>query len=1110
MLFVRKRILVLVFLCIWFSVFGFLKAQTTDWRVTPYSISQGLSQSAVNCILQDSKGFIWIGTQDGLNMFDGYKFTIYRHQPSDTNTISNGYIKALVEDDEGNIWMGTRDGLNMLNPGTGRFTSYFYDPFNIYSLSDNEIFNLFFDKEGILWIKTMESLDRFDRKTGRFQRFPHYSDIFSNISATDKYFPVYEDSNGKLWVGTKDGLMFFDRKIEQFKRFEHEPANSFSISSNKVKAIAEDKNGILWIGTENGLNRFDSESGRFQRYFVSPQRESRSNHINEIHTDQENNFWIATENGLFVFSPETRLFRPFQLTQADRPFFNVEVLSVLEDKSGIFWIGTLSGLYKADSKGKFRTFRFSDFFPDMPASIDVIASMEITDDDDLWIGTWGSGIFRISRSHGGIQEYSTRMASRNRGISDDFVHAILQDKNGRILIGTRNGVDYFDERNNGFVSFCNLISPGACEIFRSNRINSIIQDSKGDYWFATNNGLHRISNRSVESFFAIPGNENSIPSNLVRAIVEGKDGNYYIGTNDGLVKYDYENKIFTRYRRKQRVETFSISNNEITCLHEDNAGNLWVGTISGLNLFYKNTETFIVFSEKDGLPNNLIYAIEQDAIGKIWVSTNKGLASINPSSWEITRYDMADGLQNYEFNIGASARSTSGELFFGGISGFNSFYPEFIRVNNHIPNIVITSVTKITPQGPRILRGKEIEVVKMEPGEDAFSIEFTALDFTRPEKNNFAYKMEGLDNNWVFIGNRSFATFTKLPPGEYTFRVIGSNNDLVWNEEGTSIRVIVLTPFYKSVIAFVIYFVVFLAVIYSIFHYRTSSLRKSNQILKEKELAAIEIARQKEELTIKNKNITDSINYAKRIQMALLPSEKLFGKIFPDSFIFYNPKDIVSGDFYWVAEKKNKVFFAVVDCTGHGVPGAFMSIIGLELLRNIVNVQGIETPSEILNKLNVDFGNIFSFGVDHDMTLRDGMDIGFCVIHKDNPKLEFAGAFSSMYLIRNNSINEIKGDRFSVGLIQEEEGNGVFQNREIDLKREDIVYLFSDGFADQFGGPEGRKFKYRRFRHLLLNLHSLPMNEQKQQIYESMKSWKGNYEQVDDMLIIGVRPGSLK
>ena len=1098
---------IIIILAVSFLTLNFhLRSQSLDWRIVNYSIPQGLSQSAVNCILQDSRGFIWIGTQDGLNKFDGYKFTVYRHQPSDTNTLSNSYIKSMVEDQEGNIWLATRDGLNKLNPFTGFITSYFYNPYDIYSISSNEIHHLYLDRQGILWINTIESLDRFDIEAGKITRHPHFSDVFTAITGADKYFPIFEDSRGMLWVGSKDGLFYFDKDVEQFRRYEYDPANSNSISNNIIKTIIEDDTGLLWIGTENGLNSFDPNSSVFRRYYVEPLKDSRANIINEIFLDTDNFFWAATENGLFFFDPERRNFRPFQLTYMDRPYFNMEVLSVFEDSSGIYWVGTLSGVFKADSKSKFRTFRLSDYFENMPSSLDVVASIYVTNDDELWVGTWGSGLFRINRQQGGIQEFSSRMTARRRGISDDFVHAIFKDSRNRLIIGTRNGVDVLDQETGSFKSFCSLINSEACNIFRNNRVYKICEDSRGDFWFATQNGLHHFSNRKVKSYYHDPGDDNTLPSSTVREIIEGTDGVFYIGTVEGLAKLNPETGQIKTYRRKQRIDTFSISNNDITSLYEDQAGNIWIGTISGLNLFYKNTETFIVFSEKDGLPNNLIYAIEEDALGKIWVSTNKGLASINPSSWEIMRYDMADGLQNYEFNIGASFRSNSGELFFGGISGFNYFFPEFIRINKNIPNVVITSVTKISFQGETLITGDEINQIRVYPYEDAFTIEFTALDFTRPEKNNYAYKMEGIDNNWVFIGNRPFATFSKLPPGDYTFRVKGSNNDLVWNEEGTSIRVIVLTPFLKSRTAYIIYGILFIVLVYLIFLSRTSNLRKSNQILKEKEQAAIEIAKQKEELTIKNKSITDSINYAKRIQVALLPSEKLFGKIFPDSFIYYKPKDIVSGDFYWVNEKNKKVFFAVVDCTGHGVPGAFMSIIGMELLRNIINVQGIERPSDILNKLNVDFANIFSMGIDNDLTLRDGMDIGFCVIHKETGKIEFAGAFSSMYMIRDSSINEVKGNRFSVGLIQEAEANGVFQNHELQLKKNDVIYLFSDGYADQFGGQEGRKYKYRRFRHLLLNIHAMPMYQQRKQVSESIESWRGKYEQVDDMLVIGVRP----
>jgi serine phosphatase RsbU (regulator of sigma subunit) len=259
------------------------------------------------------------------------------------------------------------------------------------------------------------------------------------------------------------------------------------------------------------------------------------------------------------------------------------------------------------------------------------------------------------------------------------------------------------------------------------------------------------------------------------------------------------------------------------------------------------------------------------------------------------------------------------------------------------------------------------------------------------------------------------------------------------------------------------------------------------------------------ELEMKNKNITDSINYAKRIQVALMPSEKSFRRMVPDSFIFHQPKDIVSGDFFWVSERGDKVFIAAVDCTGHGVPGAFMSLIGFELFRKITHNQGIENPAQILTILNREFEEIFN-DVD-DYIMRDGMDIAFCVIDKKTMVLEYSGAVNPVYLIRDNKITEISGSRFSVGLDDTPiDHQQIFENKQIVLNPDDVIYLFSDGYADQFGGPEGKKFKYRRFRHLLLTLHQYPMNEQHNLLQERINGWKGGFEQVDDILVIGFRP----
>jgi serine phosphatase RsbU (regulator of sigma subunit) len=284
---------------------------------------------------------------------------------------------------------------------------------------------------------------------------------------------------------------------------------------------------------------------------------------------------------------------------------------------------------------------------------------------------------------------------------------------------------------------------------------------------------------------------------------------------------------------------------------------------------------------------------------------------------------------------------------------------------------------------------------------------------------------------------------------------------------------------------------------------RTRNLRRINREYKDKERIAKKIEVQKEELTLKNKNITDSINYARRIQLAMMPSDKLFSSVFPDSFILHIPKDIVSGDFYWINQVEDKTFFSAVDCTGHGVPGAFMSIIGVELFRRITEIEGISTPAEVLNSLSRNFERVF--GDVDEMKLRDGMDLAFCSLNEDFTLLEYAGAFNPLYIVRDSSIMEIKGDRHSVGVYEKDDNIRYFNNHVIPLKDGDIIYIFTDGFADQFGGPEGKKYKYRRFRHLLLALHQLPMEKQADFLKKSILEWKGDLDQVDDILVMGLR-----
>lgn len=312
--------------------------------------------------------------------------------------------------------------------------------------------------------------------------------------------------------------------------------------------------------------------------------------------------------------------------------------------------------------------------------------------------------------------------------------------------------------------------------------------------------------------------------------------------------------------------------------------------------------------------------------------------------------------------------------------------------------------------------------------------------------------------------------------------------------------------FWESKQAYNLYIIIIILFAFYILRIRTRSLRRSNRVLREKEIAAKEITRQKDMLSRRNKNIEDSLNYAQRIQKAMFTTKKQFLSILPDSFILHRPKDIVSGDFYWISENEDKVFLAAIDCTGHGVPGAFMSLIGFELFRKIINTQKIHEPAEILNTLNDNFNEIF--GNEEDMILKDGMDLAFCVLHKNENFLEFAGAINPLYLIRENRIIELKGDQFSVGAnsIDMTMVSSKFTNHKVMLEKGDLIYLFSDGYADQFGGPEMKKFKYRRFRHILLTIHKFALEKQQSYLEDSIDSWKGSFEQTDDILVIGLKP----
>lgn len=1079
--------------------FNIFKVHSQVPTINLFTIEDGLSQTSVNCLIQDSKGFLWIGTQDGLNKYDGYTFRIFRNNPADTTSLSNNFINCIYEGANGNIWVGTNYGLNMYNIHTEEFIRYYHDPGDINSLKEDEIYDIYEDKSGYVWIKTENYLTRLNPRSNKFRHYEHYNDVFNFLSVNAK-FSIFEDHKGQLWVGTKDGLNYFDRKLEIFKRYKHDPNDNSSLSNNKVKVIYEDSDHNLWIGTERGLNKFNWETETFTRFYYQENNpKSISNDIiNDIFEDNEGNIWIATELGLNKLDKKTENF-----TVYNRFMHNNDVIlatsftDIFQDHTGIMWAGTLQGLIKIENKRKsFKLYRTSKDGKPLFANNYVTAIFE--KEHTVWVGTYGAGLYLFNPK----SKRSVKLNTENSSIANNYIHKIYEDYDKNIWIGTQNGISFYNTNHNRFEDVDRLKS---LNVFKNNRIFDIVQDQQKDLWIASKFGLHHLQQDTVISYVHSQGDSTTIAANLVYDILFDTDNNLWIATEKGLSYLNTRSKKIKNYIRPGGVCDNCLSSNEVLSLHIDTLRDyLWIGTNDGLNRFDLTDKVFKSYSTEDGLANNLIYAMLDDNSGDLWMSTNMGISKMHVDEESFSNFGVSDGLQDFEFNHGSAYKAEDGELFFGGIAGYNSFYPDSIVKNDIVPNIEITAVEVLSDKSSKRIPLGVDRTIELSHRNNLVTIEFSALDFTDPLKNNYAYKLEGVEDEWINLGNRRYATFSNLSPGKYTFHVKGSNSDQVWNEEGAALKIIIDTPVWETRFAYAFYILLLSGLIVWIFRYRTRSLRKSNQELKEKELIAKQIAKQKEELTIKNKSITDSIVYAKRIQEALMPTMQYFKGILPESFILYKPKDIVSGDFYWINERNNKIFVAVVDCTGHGVPGAFMSIIGFELLRNITDEQGIEDPDQILKQLNNGVANTFGKSAEK-ARIKDGMDIALCVIDKAEAKLEFSGAFRPLYMIRNNKIEEIRGDRFSVGLLNEGE-NDEISKRTIKLEKNDIFYIFSDGYADQFGGPEGKKYKYRRFRHLLLTIHKLPLDQQLTYFDRSFEDWKGEHEQVDDVLILGFRP----
>lgn len=869
------RILLLLFISFFFPS-GLLSGQ--DKRPFFEALPSGLPNTSIRSILRDSKGYMWFGTSDGLVRYDGTNFYVYENDPDNKNSINHSLINAIVEDDANNLWVGTPLGLNL-----------------------------------------------YDRERDRFINIP----IHPNDPAVTEYvYALYADHNGHLWIGTLgNGVIIHDRKNNTFEYYPYNPADDNSISSNDVTRIGTDPWNNIWVGTRNGLNLFSSSGKNFKRFFFKTDHKPGfcDNHITSLVTDRQGNFWVATRGGLYEINQRNNnfVFKHYGNDPGNSgTLSNNVILSLCVDKNDFLWIGTENGGLNCMRISDRSITRYCNEEGN-PYSISGNSIWSLYSDEEaiLWAGVYGKGINVLNRKSRKFDLYQRNPFAKN-GLPDNDVRGFAEDDNGNVWIATDGGgLCQFNPETQRFTKTINR--SGSSGNITSNAVMAVLYDSKKNLWIGTwSGGVDRLSktgkmiknypirgnqeignnnvislyedrhgniwagsagsglfryDRVLDKFEQVSTANPSAPSDkaYVSSLLEDENGILWVGTYYGLVSLKriqgktYEGNVL--YHTK---EPGSISSSVIEVIYQDSKHKLWIGTCdNGLNLL-NNNGTFTVFQKRNGLPGKAIRSIMEDNNGNLWISTNKGLAKFDTGSGTFRDFTTDDGLNGAEFYPGSSLRTRSGEFYVGGKNGFNAFYPDRVIDNTYIPPVCITNL-KINNKPVCIgAKGSPLQKhisattsITLSPGQTSFTIDFAALNYTDPSRNQYVYKLEGFDSDWNYAGTNQMATYTNIDPGNYRFLVKGSNNDDVWNPTPASLDITVNPPLWKTSWARLSYVIVILSFVLLVFRVRSERIQVKNQLKLER------MAREKEhELTQLKMQFFTNISHEFRTPLSLILS----------------------------------------------------------------------------------------------------------------------------------------------------------------------------------------------------------------------------------------------
>lgn len=842
-----------------------------NWQFSHLSNEQGLSTGTVNCVFKDSKGFVWIGTIDGLNRYNGYDITVFKADKNDSTSLSGNVVTSIAEDSRGNIWIGTRNnGINIFNWENETFKPLLSS--SLPSLATTSVQKIVIANSNEILIGLQgEGLCHYNLKDGTLKI---YRADPSNPSAltNDNIFSIIPSDKDHFWIGNHHGgVDLFDIRSKTFKRYTYD----INLDPNETmrQTLHQDKNGLLWIGTDGeGLIRFDTKNLSY-RQFQQGVGSLNTNIVKCLYQDENGLIYIGTDGGgINILNTANNTFSYLQSDlYNDKSLSSNAIYDIYEDKSGLIWVSTFRGGVNIFSKYGAK-FHLYEQLPGISNSLSFnsVIAIEESRDGYIWIGTDGGGLDRLDPRNGTFRHFTN---SKNpTSISSNVAISILEDVDGMIWAGTyAGGVNRYNPSTNQFKRF--QPDPDDPKSINSRNVWAIVEDQQNELWFGLLDGGIAHFNKSEESFehFDAFMEKNALSSNLVISLLNDSQDQLWVGTEDeGLNLFDKKNKSFTEFKNDP-TNINSLLSNSVRTLYEDRNGTLWVGTAEGMNEMNIKTKELSVSKVNVLLPNLVINGILEDQESNLWISTNQGISKYDPKEHTIQNFSISDGLQGNEFNYTASLKTKDGRMYFGGIHGLNDFHPREVSLSPLMPEIVITSIQifdqpvteMVTKDGKPLINTslQYLEELTLRHDQNVLEINFSSLDYTSPSSNSYRYQLEGFDQSWVYVdANKRSANYTNLDPGTYAFKVNGSNSDGVWSTHERILTLNVLPPWWETWWFRFLVMVILVSATLSIYRWRAAMVKQQKRDLELRvEEATKQVVQQNTMLQAEKENLTGTI-----------------------------------------------------------------------------------------------------------------------------------------------------------------------------------------------------------------------------------------------------------